>query len=119
MVVVLLIASLLWFERSAWGSRHWDAFKLRIPLKIGDVVQKVAIARWSRTFSSHRGRRSDHPGDRDHGQDRRQRRDRGRDGIGDRVGQVEPAMIILAGSIVAVIGISMYLPLFDVYNQIK
>ena len=25
--------------------------KLRIPMKIGDVVQKVALARWSRTFS--------------------------------------------------------------------
>ena len=35
------------------GARpHWDAFKLRIPMKIGDVVQKVAIARWSRTLSS-------------------------------------------------------------------
>ena len=25
--------------------------KLKIPFKIGDVVQKVALARWSRTFS--------------------------------------------------------------------
>jgi len=30
----------------------WDAFKLRIPMKIGEVVQKVAIARWSRTLSA-------------------------------------------------------------------
>ncbi len=29
----------------------WDRFKLRIPMKIGDVVQKVALARWSRTFA--------------------------------------------------------------------
>ena len=31
---------------------------------------------------------------------------------------LEPAMIILVGGIVGVIVISMYLPLFDVYNQI-
>jgi type IV pilus assembly protein PilC len=39
-------------KRSAWGRPRWDAFKLRIPMKIGDVVQKVAIARWSRTLAS-------------------------------------------------------------------
>jgi type IV pilus assembly protein PilC len=31
---------------------------------------------------------------------------------------LEPAMIIIVGGIVGVIVISMYLPLFDVYNQI-
>jgi type IV pilus assembly protein PilC len=40
------------FKRSEWGSVRWDAYKLRIPMKIGDVVQKVALARWSRTLSS-------------------------------------------------------------------
>lgn len=33
------------------GHYQWDAFKLKLPAKIGDVVQKVAIARWSRVFS--------------------------------------------------------------------
>ena len=28
------------------------SFKLRFPMRIGEVVQKVAIARWSRTLSS-------------------------------------------------------------------
>ena len=54
-LIVFVIAvgrGLLSFKRSKWGRPHWDAFKLRIPLKIGDVVQKVSIARWSRTFSS-------------------------------------------------------------------
>jgi type IV pilus assembly protein PilC len=51
-VVVAVVAGFLYVKRSKWGRPHWDAFKLRIPLKIGDVVQKVAIARWSRTFSS-------------------------------------------------------------------
>jgi type IV pilus assembly protein PilC len=50
--VAALVISFLSFKRSKWGRPHWDAFKLRVPLKIGDVVQKVAIARWSRTFSS-------------------------------------------------------------------
>jgi type IV pilus assembly protein PilC len=34
------------------GSRMWDKFKLRIPMKIGDIVQKIALARWSRTLSA-------------------------------------------------------------------
>ena len=34
------------------GRDKWDAFKLRVPMKIGEVVQKVAIARWSRTLSA-------------------------------------------------------------------
>jgi type IV pilus assembly protein PilC len=40
------------FKRSKWGRVRWDAFKLKIPLRIGEVVHKVALARWSRTFSS-------------------------------------------------------------------
>jgi type IV pilus assembly protein PilC len=32
---------------------------------------------------------------------------------------LEPAMIILVGGIVGVIVVSMYLPLFNVYSQIK
>jgi type IV pilus assembly protein PilC len=32
---------------------------------------------------------------------------------------LEPAMIIIVGSIVGIIVISMYLPLFNVYNQIR
>ena len=34
------------------GRGQWDAFRLRIPMKIGDIVQKVALARWSRTLSA-------------------------------------------------------------------
>ena len=33
------------------GRAALDRVKLRIPFKIGDVVQKLALARWSRTFS--------------------------------------------------------------------
>ncbi len=50
--VLALVVAFISFKRSAWGRPRWDAFKLRIPMKIGDIVQKVAIARWSRTLSS-------------------------------------------------------------------
>ena len=33
------------------GKVQWDTFKLKFPMKIGDIVQKVALARFSRTFS--------------------------------------------------------------------
>ena len=39
-------------KRNQRARDTWDAFKLRIPMKIGEVVQKVAIARWSRTLSA-------------------------------------------------------------------
>ena len=31
---------------------QWDRFKLKVPMKIGDIVQKVALARFSRTLSA-------------------------------------------------------------------
>jgi type IV pilus assembly protein PilC len=39
------------WKKTERGRIAWDRFKLRLPAKIGDVVQKVALARWSRTFS--------------------------------------------------------------------
>ncbi len=175
--VAVVISAFLYVKRSDWGRPHWDAFKLRVPLKIGDVVQKVALARWSRTFSSLTtagvpvlqaieitgktagntvveramdeviasvkagGRISDplekskvFPPMVSH-----------MIGVGEETGAMdsmltkiaefyedevsaaikaltsimEPAMIILVGGIVGVIVISMYLPLFNVYNSIK
>ena len=41
---------LKWKKTDA-GRRQWDRIKLRIPFRIGDVIHKVALARWSRTFS--------------------------------------------------------------------
>src|SRR5579875_381456 len=164
------------FKRSQWGRVRWDAFKLRIPLRIGDVVQKVALARWSRTFSSltaagvpiiqaleitgatagnaiieqamegviasvKEGRTIAEP----------LRRAKvfppmvgHMIGVGEETGALdsmlakiadfyddevaaavkaltsilEPVMIITVGGIVGVIVISMYLPLFDIYNSI-
>ena len=39
-------------KRTESGRQNWDRFKLKIPMKIGDVVQKVALARFSRTLST-------------------------------------------------------------------
>ncbi|UUY02655.1 type II secretion system F family protein [Svornostia abyssi] len=49
------IAAVWGFRRwksSENGRRQWQRFCLRIPMKIGDIVQKVALARWSRTLSA-------------------------------------------------------------------
>ncbi len=39
------------WKKTDRGHEAWDKLKLKIPAKIGDVIQKVALARWSRTFS--------------------------------------------------------------------
>jgi type IV pilus assembly protein PilC len=39
------------WKKTDRGKEMWDRFKLRLPFQIGDVIQKVALARWSRTFS--------------------------------------------------------------------
>ncbi|MDQ3777810.1 MAG: type II secretion system F family protein [Actinomycetota bacterium] len=40
------------WKRSESGMRTWDALKLRLPAKIGDVVLKVTLARFSRTLAT-------------------------------------------------------------------
>ena len=39
------------WKRSDRGRIQWDRLKLKFPMKIGSIVQKVALARFSRTFS--------------------------------------------------------------------
>src|SRR4051794_12723820 len=39
-------------KRTERGRQTWDRFKLRIPMRIGDVVHKIALARFSRTLST-------------------------------------------------------------------
>ena len=41
-----------WKTQRRGAARSGTRFRLRIPMKIGDIVQKVALARWSRTFSA-------------------------------------------------------------------
>lgn len=49
---IAAVFGFLKWKRSSWGTRQWDRFKLRIPMKIGSIVQEVALARWSRTLAS-------------------------------------------------------------------
>ena len=39
------------WKKTEKGKEIWDRFLLRLPFKLGDVIQKVALARWSRTFA--------------------------------------------------------------------
>jgi type IV pilus assembly protein PilC len=170
------VAFIKW-KKSSWGRPQWDAFKLRIPMKIGDVVQKVCIARWSRTFSSltsagvpvmqaldicgktagnavlERSMTAVIESVRAGGTIAEPLKQATvfppmvahMVGVGEETGAVdsmlakiadfyedqvaaavkaltsilEPVMIIFVGGMVGVIVISMYLPLFDVYSQIK
>jgi type IV pilus assembly protein PilC len=47
-----LIFGFIKWKGSARGRPVWDRLRLKAPAKIGTVVQKVALARWSRTLSS-------------------------------------------------------------------
>ncbi|HWY18995.1 MAG TPA: type II secretion system F family protein [Solirubrobacteraceae bacterium] len=47
----VVVAFLKW-KKSSWGRPQWDRFRLRVPMKIGAIVQQVAVARWSRTLAS-------------------------------------------------------------------
>jgi type IV pilus assembly protein PilC len=166
------------WKRSERGRIQWDRFKLKVPMKIGDIVQKVALARFSRTFSGLiaagvpmleaidiTGRTSGNRVIEIAMDDVRDSVMKGGTlsapmrgvpeafpimvtqmiGVGEETGALEtmltkiadfyedqvaaamkaltsilePVMIILVGSIVGFIVISMYLPMFKVYDQIK
>jgi type IV pilus assembly protein PilC len=54
--IILGVAGLVFafkkWKASETGRGQWDAIRLKLPAKIGDIVQKVALARWSRTLSA-------------------------------------------------------------------
>jgi type IV pilus assembly protein PilC len=53
---ILVSSAVVWtfrrWKTSERGRGQWDAFRLKVPMQIGDIVQKVALARWSRTLSA-------------------------------------------------------------------
>jgi type IV pilus assembly protein PilC len=51
-VTFAVIMTFLRWKRSKTGRKQWDHFRLRVPMKIGTIVQQVAVARWSRTLAS-------------------------------------------------------------------
>ena len=171
-----IVAFLKW-KSSSWGRPQWDHFRLRVPMKIGSIVQQVAVARWSRTLASLTaagvplllalditGRTGGNVAVEEAMEGVIASVKRGGTiaaplaqapvfpvmvthmvGVGEETGALdsmldkvaefyedqveasvkaltsilEPIMIIVIGSIVGFIVISMYLPLFSVYNSIK
>jgi type IV pilus assembly protein PilC len=55
-IIFPLIALIIWgglrYKRTESGRQKWDRFKLAIPLKIGEVVLKVTMARLLRTLAT-------------------------------------------------------------------
>src|SRR5947208_6848290 len=55
-IIFPLIGASIWgvrrYKRTEAGRRLWDRIKLRVPMKIGDVVLKVTMARFSRTLAT-------------------------------------------------------------------
>jgi type IV pilus assembly protein PilC len=49
--LILLAYAFTRWRKTERGRAQWDRFKLKLPAQIGDVIHKVALARWSRTFS--------------------------------------------------------------------
>jgi type IV pilus assembly protein PilC len=50
-LIPLAVLGFFRWKKTERGRETWDRLKLRFPFKIGDVIQKIALARWSRTFS--------------------------------------------------------------------
>ena len=52
LVTAASIVTFVKWKKTTWGRKQWDHFRLRVPMKIGTIVQQVAVARWSRTLAS-------------------------------------------------------------------
>jgi type IV pilus assembly protein PilC len=52
LVTAVVIVTFIKWKKTTWGRKQWDHFRLRVPMKIGTIVQQVAVARWSRTLAS-------------------------------------------------------------------
>lgn len=51
-VIGAAIYGLMRYKRTEDGRRHWDRFRIGLPVGIGQVVLKVGMARFSRTLAS-------------------------------------------------------------------
>jgi type IV pilus assembly protein PilC len=144
----VVIVFLKW-KKSSWGRPQWDRFRLRVPMKIGTIVQQIAVARWSRTLASltsagvpllqaleitgktggnvvveeatHMVGVGEETGALDTMLEKVAEfyEDQVEASVKALTSILEPIMIIVIGSIVGFIVISMYMPLFTVYNQIR
>src|SRR5438132_9073460 len=54
--VILIIPLGIWafsrWKKTTSGRKNWDRFKLHLPMRIGDTVLKITMARFSRTLST-------------------------------------------------------------------
>src|SRR5918911_99014 len=54
--MILIVAGVVYgfrkWKSTERGREQWDRIKLRVPMKIGDLVQKICLARFSRTYSA-------------------------------------------------------------------
>jgi type IV pilus assembly protein PilC len=55
-IVFPAVIALIWFlrrlKRTPKGQAAWDHLKLKVPMGIGEIVRKIAVARFSRTFGT-------------------------------------------------------------------
>jgi type IV pilus assembly protein PilC len=51
-LTALVVAAFIKWKKTTWGRKQWDHFRLHVPMKIGSIVQQIAVARWSRTLAS-------------------------------------------------------------------
>jgi type IV pilus assembly protein PilC len=52
LVTGAVVFTFIKWKKTTWGRKQWDHFRLHMPMKIGTIVQEVAVARWSRTLAS-------------------------------------------------------------------
>jgi type IV pilus assembly protein PilC len=52
LVTGAVVFTFIKWKKTTWGRKQWDHFRLHLPMKIGTIVQEVAVARWSRTLAS-------------------------------------------------------------------
>jgi type IV pilus assembly protein PilC len=51
-VIIALIVIIRKVKRTEKGTEVWDRFKLHVPMGIGEVIRKIAVARFSRTLGT-------------------------------------------------------------------
>lgn len=51
-VPIIVVLGFRWMKRNPRGQLFWDGLKLRMPMRIGEIVRKVAIARFARTLAT-------------------------------------------------------------------
>jgi type IV pilus assembly protein PilC len=55
LIIAAVVGAVIGFRKwkgTEAGRAQWDTFRLKIPFQIGSIVQKVALARWSRTLAA-------------------------------------------------------------------